>query len=127
MTTNRIISIDFAVQSRIHYAVRFTQLQRDGIKSIWKTFRKQLNDSNSKADEREKIDRWFVDGIGRLKDARFTCRDIRNVFIVAQLLSYPWFTLANFRKAVESTTEFRKDLEKNNFKIEQQSIGEDRD
>ena len=104
MTTNRIVSVDYAVQSRIHYAVRFNELQLETIERIWCTFQKQLSDGNCSSEERNKIDKWFDVAKTQLKNSKFTGRDIRNVFIIAQLLDYPKITEANIRKAVAQTT-----------------------
>lgn len=126
MTTNRIVSIDYAVQSRIHYAVRFKELSEEAISKIWHNFRDQLSDDNCDKEEREKIDQWFKYGRIQLGTSKFTGRDIRNVFLCAQLLGYPKITEQNFVIAVESTTSFRSDLDKTNQKIaNQQAIGDD--
>lgn len=122
MTTNRIISVDFAVQSRIHYAIRFVHFKRHKIRQVWKTFQDQLNVSNCDDGEKDAIDEWFKDdGIGRLQGESFTGRDIRNVFIVAQGLGYPRITLENLKKAIEQTTEFRRNLRESNYKAERQN------
>lgn len=126
MTTNRIVSIDYAVQSRIHYAVRFNELHLQNIVQIWNTFRRQLNPANCTDAEQARIDSWFEVAKDQLKNSKFTGRDIRNVFIKAQLLGYPMITLENLKKAVNSTTSFRGDLEKISQKAAQQNVvGED--
>ncbi|KAL3421660.1 hypothetical protein PVAG01_05816 [Phlyctema vagabunda] len=121
MTTNRIVSVDYAVQSRIHYAVRFTDLDRSQIDRIWATFRKQLTTSNCTENEQAKIDDWFNIAKHSMKTTKFTGRDIRNVFIIAQLLGYPHITKSNIEKAVIQTQSFRMDLEAISQKAAQQN------
>lgn len=121
MTTNRIVSVDYAVQSRIHYAVRFNELDISQIEQIWKTFRRQLNESNCSKSEQTKIDTWFAIAKTQLKNSKFTGRDIRNVFIIAQLLGYPAITKDNIEKAVNQTQSFRNDLEFISQKAAQQN------
>jgi hypothetical protein len=121
MTTNRIVSVDYAVQSRIHYAVRFRELREDAVVQIWENFRAQLNDANSTEEERASIDEWFKYSKTTLINAKFTGRDIRNVFMCAQLLGYPMVTRENLMRAVDSTTSFRSDLDKTNSRIANQN------
>lgn len=121
MTTNRIVSVDFAVQSRIHYAVKFLKLREDAIEKIWQNYRRQLTDHNCDKEERAEIDRWFKYSKTSLVNSKFTGRDIRNVFMCAQLLGYPKITCENLDKAVKSTTSFRQDLEKTNQKTVNQN------
>lgn len=123
MTTNRIVSIDYAMQSRIHFAVTFKDPSEVILNGIWKNFRNQLNDANSCAEEREKIDLWFENGKSMLVNDKFTGRDIRNVFLCAQLLGYPRITANNLKTAVQSTIKFHKILERNNQKIASQNAG----
>src|SRR5438034_10143294 len=85
MTTNRIISIDIALQSRIHYAARFGPLKDDQMRNIWKTFRNQLDDNNSSSPEIRKIDKYFSENFPELKSCELNGRDIRNVFTSAHL------------------------------------------
>lgn len=121
MTTNRIVSVDYAVQSRIHYSVRFNELRIEQIEQIWKSFRKQLKDGNCSDRERDRIDTWFDIAKAQLKSSKFTGRDIRNIFIIAQLLGYPDITKDNIVKAVNQTQSFRGDLEKISQKAAQQN------
>lgn len=58
LTTNRILSIDIAIQSRLHYAIRFDYLNEEALRAIFETFQAQLDDSNCDTDDREKIRSW---------------------------------------------------------------------
>jgi hypothetical protein len=74
LTTNRITSLDIAVQSRIHLAIRYDDLTRGQKRSVFKMFLDQLQpDSIS---EHSRI-MEFVDEYG--SDYKLNGRQIRNV------------------------------------------------
>lgn len=128
MTTNRILSIDNAVQSRINYAVRFpNSFDMDSISKIWKTFMDQLNDDNCRPHDRSNIEYYFKTAGSVLQANKFTGRDIRNIFITAQLLDYPWLTFGNLMKVINSTSKFRSDLAKTSQQQEMANAVTDHD
>lgn len=125
MTTNRIVSLDYAVQSRIHYAIKYLPLKADLMDIIWRNYRTQLTDDNCDAEERNKIDTWWEYTKNQLVSAAFTGRDIRNIFMCTQLLQYPMVTADNFRQTFNSAASFRKDMQDNHQKILSQSAKTD--
>jgi hypothetical protein len=115
MTTNRILTIDIAVQSRIHYAIRFGRLDKEQTKAVWETFQDQLNDTNSDSDERKAIRRWLENNLNDLVESGFSGREIRNLFTTAQLLAFKRdnkVSLKDITTVVKSTSVFRSDLQK---------------
>lgn len=112
MTTNRILTIDIAVQSRVHYSVRFREPDKETLESIWKTFTEQLSDANCEEEERNKITKQFEDSwrYDMVKN-KITGRDIRNIFMTAQLLDYPWLTVKSLRVVIGSVSNFRDQLQ----------------
>jgi len=79
LTTNRMRSLDIAVQSRIHLAIKFTELTPDQKKSIFTSFLDQLANKNH-VDNYPDIKDWVSDEAGRLD---FNGRQIRNVVSTA--------------------------------------------
>lgn len=122
MTTNRILTIDIAVQLRVHYSVRFREPDNGTLKNIRETFTKQLSEENCR--EKEKIEEYFRDfWLDDMVKDKITGRDIRNMFMTAQLLSYPWLTLDSLKVVVRSVKNFRDQLQDLSRKLEiQQSI-----
>lgn len=82
LTTNRITSIDVAVQSRIHLAIRYEDLSKAYKQNIFKIFLDQL-DRDSIAD-RSRIMGW-VEEYGC--EYKFNGRQIRNVVSSALALA----------------------------------------
>jgi len=78
LTTNRIKSIDVAVISRIHLAIRYSDLTAEQMKSIFKYFLDQLEPEWIK--NRPAIDA-FIDNTGHHYD--LNGRQIRNVVAAA--------------------------------------------
>lgn len=117
LTTNRIKTIDNAVQSRIHYAVHFRKLNPVGITKICKTFLDQLNDGNCEEEEIEKIKTHLGDEDVQtdLEGQGFTGRDIRNIFTTAQMLTYPMLSLDSLKQVIASTKKFRVGLRDDNI------------
>jgi hypothetical protein len=94
------------------------------MRSIWKTFRNQLDDNNSSSAEIKKIDKYFNDNFPELKSCGLNGRDIRNVFTSAQLLAATAggkVTSKHIKSMVRSTMDFRRDLEKWRTTIEAQT------
>ena len=119
MTTNRILTIDVAVQSRIHYAIRFDALDAKRCQKVVDTFLKQLAEDNDNIEEEDKeaIKSYFEENIEELAQEGFNGRELRNLFSTAQLLAFqglkkPKVTLAEFERVVKSTTSFRTDVQK---------------
>lgn len=111
ITTNRILSIDYAVQSRINYAINFRDLSKEEIEQVWGTFYKQLNADNSAS--RDELEKWFNEtGMDDLHNASFTGRDIRNLFTTAQLLEWPVVEKKKLQDLFKTGRDFRKQMEK---------------
>ena len=89
MTTNRLIVLDPAITSRIHYSISFETLSHDQEKDLWERWAKRLEDKD--------LLRSHWDAKGWLKNTlrlsagglqRMNGREIRNTWINAQLLSF---------------------------------------
>ena len=83
LTTNRIKSIDVAVQSRIHLAVRYDDLTRDQMRSILGTILTKFN-----VEEREK--QCIVDSFKEHAEdtgLKLNGRQIRNLVFSAQAMA----------------------------------------
>jgi hypothetical protein len=74
LTTNRITSLDIAVQSRIHLAIRYDDLSKEYKRKIFNMFLEQLEPDSIK--NREEISEW-IDEYGC--EAKLNGRQIRNV------------------------------------------------
>jgi len=124
MTTNRIMSIDIAVQSRLHYAVRFDYLNEEALRAIFQTFQAQLDDSNCDADEREKIRSWWTENVGDMKDRCINGRDVRNLFMGIQLLAKKdggKIRLDHLKRVHTATQKFRTEMERTRLQKESES------
>ena len=85
LTTNRITSLDVAVQSRIHLAIRYEDLSGDQKMDIFKMFLNQLNEKEPESiKDRPSIDDW-IEEYGR--QAKLNGRQIRNVVTSALALA----------------------------------------
>ncbi|PSS00675.1 hypothetical protein BD289DRAFT_450244 [Coniella lustricola] len=95
MTTNRIKAIDVAVVSRIHLAVRYTDLDAEQMRNIFKYYLNQLRPHliHDQADTMR-----FVDQFGHMY--ALNGRQIRNVVQAAQ--AYASFSLDNDELGVEA-------------------------
>jgi SpoVK/Ycf46/Vps4 family AAA+-type ATPase len=119
LTTNRMRSLDIAVQSRIHLAIKFTELAPYQKVSIFTSFLDQLANKNH-VEDYDEIKDWVAEEGKRLD---FNGRQIRNVISTALGIA-----LAGNRKML------RKDLaviarQTDNFKRElsaQEAIYRDR-
>jgi len=121
MTTNRIMSIDIAVQSRLHYAIRFDYLNMDELRGIFETFQAQLDDSNCDTDEREKIRSWWNDNLGDMKERCINGRDVRNLFMGTQLLAKKRggrIRLDHLKRVHTATQKFRTEMERTRLQKE---------
>ena len=120
LTTNRITSLDVAVQSRIHLAIRYEDLSGDQKKDIFEMFLNQLNKQEPESiDDRKSIDEWVGEyGIA----AKLNGRQIRNVISSALALarSKPEvvrnggddrLTVKHIKRVVRITHEFQEQLE----------------
>ena len=74
LTTNRITSIDIAVQSRIHLAIRYDDLTKEQKQQIFRIFLRQLH-PDSIRDTSDIFD--FIDEYG--SEYKLNGRQIRNV------------------------------------------------
>jgi AAA+ superfamily predicted ATPase len=121
MTTNRIMSIDIAVQSRLHYAIRFGYPSEDEIRNIVGTFHKQLDHTNCSAGEKNKIETWLEDNLDSMKDRYGNGRDIRSLFMSTQWLSRKdggKITLRHLQTVYRAAQSFRSQMEKTRLKKE---------
>ena len=115
LTTNRITSLDIAVQSRIHLAIRYDDLN-DGYKQeIFKFFLDQPPADRIR--DREGIDRWIMEyGC----DYKLNGRQIRNIVSSAFALARSSakgsggddrLTVQHLKDVVKITKEFQEQLE----------------
>lgn len=79
LTTNRVETFDAALQSRIHFAIKFGDLGGKAKKEIWRTFLSRVQmDVNASEKEIESLSRMSINGrqVG----------DIQRVSIARQLI-----------------------------------------
>lgn len=92
LTTNRLMTMDGAFQSRIHFAVKYPELTPPLRRKIWEIFINRLNlrDGGAKQELLDHLDdmqEWDLNG-----------RQIRNVLMTAEALS---FSTRRLRGALE--------------------------
>src|SRR5208282_1871990 len=89
MTTNRIKVIDLAMQSRIHLAVLYTDLEGQRSKNVWRTYLKMLKaGKNSTQESIDQISNWIETRHKELLEPDgLNGRQIRNIFTLAQNLA----------------------------------------
>ncbi|KAG4422325.1 hypothetical protein IFR04_004477 [Cadophora malorum] len=112
LTTNRIKSFDVAVQSRIHLAVLYDELDEGQVKKIWHGFLEQLNEKNTtdKYKIEEWVDKWAY-------KSKLNGRQIRNIISSAQALARgrnglnKKLTCEDIETVFEFTERFSRDLE----------------
>jgi len=85
LTTNQIAQFDVAVQSRIHIALKYEQLNQDQTESIFAQFLGQL-DREKQVNDMGEIMRWVRSEVIRRKYG-FDGRQIRNVVSCAMTLA----------------------------------------
>ena len=111
MTTNRIRTLDFAVQSRINLAFKFEDLDTDQKREIYLNFVNRL-----KPDEADKalLKKWIQDREAQ-EEYNFKSlngRQIRNVlFSAATLGGEGKLTVENVKQILKETMAFNKDIE----------------
>ena len=115
LTTNRITSLDVAVQSRIHLAIRYEDLSKKNKEDIFKIFLDQLEPSTIK--DRAAIDDWIKE-YG--SESKFNGRQIRNVVTSALALARSSakqnagddrLTRDHLKTVINITKEFQEQLE----------------
>ncbi|KAI9771917.1 MAG: hypothetical protein M1839_002700 [Geoglossum umbratile] len=105
LTTNRIKIFDLAIQSRIHLAVKYSELTAEDRRKICLGFFQQLNDDNT--EDRKRIE----DYINNDFDEEFNGRQIRNVFSSAiALAGEKKLTLQDIKAVVQNVRTFQKYL-----------------
>ena len=121
LTTNRVLKLDIAMLSRIHYAVHFTNLDKKQEELIWDQQLKQLDPQtgNCEPAEKKRIDDWAK---GYLKTQRgnsynqrirLNGREIQNVFKTAQRLASGKnrkIKREDLEETIEATSNFRADM-----------------
>ncbi|KAF2095320.1 P-loop containing nucleoside triphosphate hydrolase protein [Rhizodiscina lignyota] len=113
MTTNRIKVIDLAMQSRIHLAVLYSELEGSRAKKVWHNYRNQLKAGNSTETEINEIKRWIDERDDALEPDGLNGRQIRNIFTLAQILAQEndgKITLAHIKEMWRSTFMFGRQL-----------------
>ncbi|MCJ1417781.1 hypothetical protein MMC32_004126 [Xylographa parallela] len=115
LTTNRINSLDIAVQSRIHLAIRYDDLTKTQKKKIFQMFLEQLEPDSIK--NHDAITE-FINNYGC--EAKLNGRQIRNVVSSALSLARstaksdggdPRLTVTHLRQVLSITKDFQEQLE----------------
>ena len=89
MTTNRVKAFDPAILSRIHHAVDFEETSPDQETRIWRSWSNRLKELKlTTKNSATKIDKWIDSTMKSRKREVLSGREVRNVFNVAQALSY---------------------------------------
>ena len=111
LTTNRIKSLDVAVQSRIHLAVRYDDLATPQMCNILKTI---LNKFNVKEIDKEDIMSWFNIQMDANEKFKLNGRQIRNLVLSAQSIALSHdrdtITQPDFKKTFIATKNFHTQL-----------------
>ncbi|KAL6721020.1 hypothetical protein ACLMJK_000120 [Lecanora helva] len=108
LTTNRVKSIDYAIMSRISYAINFKDLNQAHQRTICENYLNQAADKiHIKEVEKEKIRNMIV----RFKQNEgLNGREIRTMFTTAQLLGGGELTADNMDEVREQQRAFKDDM-----------------
>lgn len=116
LTTNRITSLDIAVQSRIHLVIRYEDLTKAQKRQVFSSFLNKLQDKDKSIispSNRANIDDW-VEEIG--SEQKLNGRQIRNLVNSAHALACSngqggSLRKDHFKKVLSITREFQEQLE----------------
>jgi AAA+ superfamily predicted ATPase len=86
MTTNRVRAFDPAILSRIHHAVDFEGPTQKQEMALWDLWYERVERERAWVDG-EKIKKWMKDTNRKKKRNFLSGREIRNVFLTAQILA----------------------------------------
>lgn len=112
LTTNRIRTLDFAVQSRINLALKFQDLEPDAKKQIYLNFIEQLNSDDA---DTVGLRAWINDTEEQDENNFALCngRQIRNVvFTAAKVAGAEKMTAQHVVKILKETNSFNNDISK---------------
>jgi SpoVK/Ycf46/Vps4 family AAA+-type ATPase len=107
LTTNRISSLDMAVQSRIHLAIRYTELSDNDCLKIFEIFLARLEFEGR---DKQEVHRWFKSDVA---EAGLNGRQIRNLVSSAQAIAKSKDVPVNldcFKGVFKVTQAFQKQL-----------------
>lgn len=110
LTTNQIAQFDIAVQSRIHIAIKYSELNRTQTITIFDDFLTQFEDAN-RVDDAAGIRKWSQKN---LHAKEFDGRQIRNIVTSAMGLATAErkkMSLEHIQEVVGLTEAFKKDLD----------------
>jgi AAA+ superfamily predicted ATPase len=106
LTTNRVKSIDYAVMSRISYAIKFKELTLEHQKTIYRNFLSQAKKKGLiKAGEKERIDEMV-----NLFKSKEKLNGIRTLFTTAQSRGKGRLTAQNMTEIHEQLQSFKDDM-----------------
>ena len=107
LTTNRISSLDIAVQSRIHLSVRYDDLTPEDCQAIFKNF---IKDAEFEDGQKHVVEKWFEEDIS---EEKLNGRQIRNLVTSAQTIAKSenkMLNLKSFKTVFKVTQDFQKQL-----------------
>ena len=108
LTTNRVKSIDYAIMSRISYAIKFKELTLEHQKAVYRNFIDQAKKKGLiEAEELKRLD-LMVDTF-KSKE-KMNGRDIRTMFTTAQYLGKGRLTADNMTEIHEQQQSFKDDM-----------------
>jgi SpoVK/Ycf46/Vps4 family AAA+-type ATPase len=137
LTTNRVMKLDIAMLSRIHYAIHFTELTKDQESGIWNEQLRQLDvkKGNVTSSERKRIEKWIDKYLRRQRGAGYNHRiglngrEIHNVFKTAQHAANGddgrKITAEDLEEAIEAIQNFRSEMRERVEKAERQLVAKD--
>lgn len=107
LTTNRISSLDIAVQSRIHLSIRYDDLSPEDCEAIFAHF---ITDAEFEDGEKRRVEVWFKEDVS---EEKLNGRQIRNLVTSAQAIAKSedkMLNLKSFKSVFKVTQDFQKQL-----------------
>jgi AAA+ superfamily predicted ATPase len=137
LTTNRVMKLDIATLSCIHYAIHFTEVTKDQECGIWNEQLRQLGvkNGNVTSSERKRIEKQIDKYLQRQRGAEYNHhiglngREIHNVFKTAQHAANGddrrKITAEDLEEAIEAIQNFRSKMRERVEKAERQLVAKD--
>ncbi|KAH9862850.1 hypothetical protein J1614_010943 [Plenodomus biglobosus] len=134
MTTNRVMTFDVAMLSRIHWPISFGYLSMEQEKKIWEIWRGKWKTQNEEVIRRSnghlseqdldshlgQFDMWRRNsGISNQDPSGLNGREIRNIFMGARTMANGGFVEWNFvTTCYANTIRFRREMRERQIKVE---------